>query len=139
MAPKTRLDPLVRMRERGEDHALESLARAQQALSRTRDRLRAMNERAAADGRGAGEAAMWAVEESAHARAMQDARAVERELAQAHGAERAARAAYERAWRDAEATRRLREKLRQDLLQDAQKREQRALDELATQGFNGKR
>ena len=139
MAPKTRLDPVVQMRERGEESALQGLARAQQAIARARDRLRAMNDRAAADERAAGEAAMWAAEESAHTRALQEARAVERELAQAHGAERAARAAYERAWRDAEATRRLREKIRQDLAHDAEKREQRALDELATQGFNGKR
>ena len=139
MAPKTRLDPVVRMRERGESSALESLARARRSLDRTRDRLRAMNDRATADERGAGEAAMWATEEAAHARAVHEVRGVERELAQAHGAERAARLAYERAWKDAEATRRLRDKLRQDLALDAERREQRALDELATQGFNGRR
>ena len=37
--PKTRLDKLVQVRERGEDSALEGLARAQSGLGRATERL----------------------------------------------------------------------------------------------------
>src|SRR5512147_1898 len=110
MTPKTRLDPLVRVREHREDNALDALARAQQHLGAAHAKLRAARAQASADHRGSGDSSLWAMEELAHARVVSEVRGAERELQRATGGEHAARLAYERAWREAEASRRLREK-----------------------------
>ncbi len=139
MTPKTRLDPLVRIRERSEEGALDNLANAQRSLGRARERLASVRALATRDLRSPGAAALWATEEAAHARVLHAVRGAEREVAQARGSEHAARVAYERAWRDAEASRRLREKARRAIVHEAERREQHALDELATLAFNGRR
>lgn len=138
MTPKTRLDPLVRVREHREDSALDALARAQQHLGAAHAKLRAARAQASADHRGSGDSSLWAMEEMAHARVVSEVRGAERELQRATGGEHAARLAYERAWRDAEASRRLREKARRAIVHEAERREQHALDELATLAFNGR-
>jgi flagellar export protein FliJ len=139
MTPKTRLDPLVRMRERHEESALEGLARAQRSLGLAHERLRSARAQASADQRGSGDSSMWAAEEAAHARVVHEVRGAEHEVQKATGGEHAARTAYERAWRDAEASRRLREKARRAIVHEAERREQKALDDLATLVFNNLR
>lgn len=136
MTPKTRLDPLVRVRERHEDHALDDLARAQRTLGLAHERLRSARAQASADHRSSGDSSLWATEELAHARVVHEVRTSERELQKATGGEHAARIAYERAWREAEASRKLREKARRAIVHESERREQHALDELATLGFN---
>ncbi len=136
MNPKTRLDPFVRMRERREESALDALARAQRSLGVAHERLRTARAQAGADHRAPGDSSMWMAEEAAHARVVHEVRGAERELLKATGGEHAARIAYERAWRDAEASRRLREKARRAIVHEAERREQRALDDLATLVFN---
>ncbi len=136
MNPKTRLDPFVRMRERHEETALDALARAQRSLGLAHERLRCARAQASADQRGSADASMWAAEEAAHARVVHEVRGAERELQKATGGEHAARVAYERAWRDAEASRRLREKARHVIVHEAERKEQRAIDDLATMVFN---
>jgi flagellar export protein FliJ len=136
MTPKTRLDPFVRMRERHEESALDALASAQRSLGAASERLRSARAQASADERGSGDSSMWAAEEAAHARVVHEVRGAEREVQKAAGGEHAARAAYERAWREAEASRRLREKARRAIVHEAERREQHAVDELATLVFN---
>jgi hypothetical protein len=58
MTPKTRLDPLVRMRERREETALDALARAQWSLGRAHERLRSARDQASADQRGSADSSM---------------------------------------------------------------------------------
>lgn len=139
MTPKTRLDPLVRIRERSEEGALDNLANAQRSLGRARERLASVRALAARDARGPGAAALWATEEAAHARVLHAIHHAEREVAQARGSEHAARAAYERAWREAEASRRLREKKITAIRMDHERREQWVVDDLATVAFNTRR
>lgn len=136
--PKTRLDRLVQVRERGEDAALENLARAQSSLGRATERLAGLRQEARTDGRGRGAAGLWLVEESAHVRALQDVRSAEREVAAALQREQQARLGYTAAHRDAEVARRVQEKKRTEILEDREKREQKALDELATARFNAR-
>ena len=136
MEPKTRLDRLVQVRERGEDAALRSLAVAQTTLGRASDRLTSSRALSRSDGRGRSGAADWMVEEAAHLRALQDVRNAERAVAQAIGQERAAREGYLDAHQRAEAVRKAQEKKRTEIKTDRSTREQRGYDELATLRFN---
>jgi len=133
-----RLDKLVQVRERSEDSALDNLARAQGSLGRAMDRLSGLRTSVGADAREAEAAALWCVEEAAHGRAVQALRAAERELANARRGERAARLAYEAAYRQAEAARRIREKKHVELAGERERRDQGATDDLSTMRFNSK-
>jgi len=134
--PKTRLDRLVQVRERGEDAALENLARAQVSLGRATERLAGLRQEARTDGRGRGTAELWVVEEAAHVRALHQVRSAEREVATAIRSEQTARTGFTAAQRDAEVARRAREKRRAEIRQERDRRESKALDELATLRFN---
>jgi flagellar export protein FliJ len=134
--PKTRLDRLVQVRERGEDAALRSLATAQTTLGRVTELLASRKEEARTDGRGRSGAADWMAEEAAHLRALQDVRNAERALAQALTEEQRAKSGYLDAHQRAEAVRRAQEKKRTEIKTDRSTREARALDELATLRFN---
>jgi len=136
--PKTRLDRLVQVRERGEDAALESLARAQSSLGRATERLAGLRQEARSDGRDRGRADFWIVEEAAHVRALHDVRSAERDVAAALRKEQQARTGYTAAHRDAEVARRVQEKKRTEIRDEREKREQKALDELATLRFNAR-
>lgn len=136
--PKTRLDKLVQVRERGEDAALEKLARAQSSLGRATERLAGLRQEARTDGRDRGRSELWVVEELAHVRALQDVRTAEREVAAALKKEQQARLGYTAAHRDAEVARRVQEKKRAEIRDDREKKEQRSLDELATLRFNAR-
>jgi len=138
MVPKTRLDKLVMIRERTEDTALENLARAQTSLGRAAARLAGMRQAASSDGRGAGVAELWALEENAHARALQALRVAERELSGAMRKEQQARVGYVTAFHNAEAIRRAQEKKRAEVTEEWDRRERRDEDELATLRFNAK-
>ncbi len=139
MEPKTRLDRLVQVRERGEDTALERLARAQSSLGRATERLAGRRQVAQADGRGRGTVELWVVEEVAHVRALQDVRSAEGELAKALQGEQAARVGYTTAYRTAEAARRIQEKKRAEAREERDRRERGVLEELATTRFNAGR
>jgi len=136
VVPKTRLDKLVQLRERTEDVALENLAHAQGSLGRATARLAGLRQDAKRDDRGRGRVELWAVEEGAHVRALQAIRTAERELALAVRSEQQARVGYGTAYKGAEVIRRAQDKKRTEILTEAEKREQRALDELATLRFN---
>jgi flagellar export protein FliJ len=129
---------LVQLRERTEDVALENLAHAQSSLGRAAARLAGFRQEARRDDRTRAAAELWVLEEGAHVRALQAIRTAERELAQAVRSEQQARVGYTTAYRSAEAIRRAQEKKRTEIVSEAEKREQRALDELATLRFNSK-
>lgn len=139
MVPKTRLDRVVQLRERGEESALENLAHARSSLGRAAERLAGLRQVARSDGRGRGAAELWVVEECAHVRTLQELRSAERDLAQAVKSEQAARAGYTTAYRRAEAVRRAQDKKRAEIAEERERREQRALDEAATLRFNAAR
>ncbi|ABC81127.1 flagellar FliJ family protein [Anaeromyxobacter dehalogenans] len=133
---RTRLDRLVKVRERSEGRAREELARARGGVARAADRLEATRAGARADGRGAGAAGLWAVEEIAHARALRSVDAAEAEVAQALRRERVAQAGLAAARNEAEAARRARERKLAEQRAEDDRKERRALDELATLAFN---
>jgi len=137
--PRTRFDPLVGIRERTELRALENLANAHGYLQRAARRLEGVRRSANADGRVAGTAKLWIVEEDAHARARAALHAAEREVAAAAREERSAQATYQVAQRAAEVARRAREGKRAEILAERARAEGRALDEQATLAFNARR
>jgi flagellar protein FliJ len=139
MIPKTRLDRLVQLRERGEDTALENLAHARSSLGRAAERLAGLRQDARSDGRRRGAAELWVVEESAHVRALHAVRAAERDLALAVKREQAARSGYTSAHRTAEVVRRAQGKKRAEISEERERRDQRELDEAATLLFNSGR
>jgi flagellar export protein FliJ len=134
--PKTRLDRLVQVRERGEDAALENLARAQVSLGRATERLAGLRQEARTDGRDRGSADLWIVEEAAHVRALHQVRSAEKDVATAIRGEQTARTGFTLARRDAEVARRVQEKKRAEIREERQQRDSKALDELATLRFN---
>jgi flagellar export protein FliJ len=136
MMPRTRLDKLVRLRERVEDDALGELARARQELAEAQDRLETAESAARADGRGRGRAALWELEETAHRRALQSLRVVRGEVASAAKKQEVASSGYREAHQDAEVARRVAERKRAEILREGGKRERRAADEIATLRFN---
>ncbi|MGC3998705.1 MAG: hypothetical protein QM767_15110 [Anaeromyxobacter sp.] len=136
--PKTRLDRLVTVRERTEESALETLARAQTGRDHAAQRLAGAQQSARVDARAPGAAELWLLEEHAHVRALQQVARAREQLAQAETHEATARAGYTAAHRQAEVARRAQEKKRAEIVSDREKRERKALDELATLRFNSR-
>ena len=135
MPPKTRLDRLVTVRERSEDHALEHLARAQSSLESAAGRLTGLRQCARQDTRAPGAAELWVMEEHAHLRALQQVQKAEGEVVQALSKEQTARSGYAAAHRNAEVARRVQGKKRDEISAERERRERRAVDELSTQRF----
>jgi flagellar export protein FliJ len=138
MKPRTRLDRLVSLRERGEEEALAALGKAQAQLRDARERLAEAEAAARADGRARGSAAHFELEDAARRRLLQDVRAAAEAAAAAEKQEAAAAHAYRAARREAEAMRRAAERKRGELVAEAGRKERRAVDEIATLRFNRK-
>jgi len=138
MVHRTRLDRLVKLRERGEEEALASLGKAQVELRAARERLEAAERAARADGRARGSAAHFELEEAARRRLLQAVRSAAEAVAAAEKQEAAAADAYRAARQEAEAMRRAAERKRGELLAEADRRERRSTDEIATLRFNRK-
>jgi flagellar export protein FliJ len=133
---RTRLDKLVRIREREEDEALADLARAQSKLRAAHEKLASAVEAARADRRAPGDAALWDLEEAAHRRALQVVRHVQGEVAQATKGQNSAQGEYLSARQDAETVRRVAERKRGEIVQELDRKERRSVDEIATLRFN---
>ncbi len=139
MPPKTRLDRLVNVRERSEESALQTLARARGAREQVAQRLAGLRARARVDARGPGAAELWVLEEFAHLQTLRQVQRAEGDLADAVRKEQFATQGYSAAHRSAEVVRRAQEKKRAELVADVDRRERKAFDELATLRFNGRR
>lgn len=136
MTPTTRLDKVVQLRERAEDHALAGLARARAAVDTARGRLADAMQAAQRDGRRTGPVELWQVDELARRRALQTVRSAENELRKAAEGETTARDGYVAARQDKEIVSRVRERRRTDLLLEIERRERRDADQAATLKFN---
>lgn len=139
MTLRTRLDKVVQLRERAEDHALAHLAQARATVDRARDRLARAVEATRADGRAAGPVELWQLDELTHRRALQAVRAAESEVLKASQGEAAARSSFHAARRDREVVQKAQERRRAEILVELDRRERRATDELATLRFNSER
>ncbi|MFL5262363.1 MAG: flagellar export protein FliJ [Anaeromyxobacteraceae bacterium] len=135
-SPKTRLDKVVQLRERVEDDALVSFARARASLEDARQELAGAVCASRADARAAGPVELFLLDEHAHRRALQAVRAAETALQQATRGELTARDGWLAARQEADAVRQARERRVAELLGEAARRERRDADEVATLRFN---
>lgn len=138
MPLKTRLDPVVKLRERAEDECAIELARASEMTRQARDKLALIDDRLRRENRRQGDAADWELAEAATARALKERKVAEAELKKAEGAEAAARVAYAQAHKKAEAVRRVAEARRKAILKEAEVAERKLMDEVAARRPRGK-
>jgi hypothetical protein len=131
MAPKTRLDPLVKWKERELDAARRALAARLKALADTRERIEKAQRDLTALPRGATNVDQLELIDRAVVRARKD---LERATAEAEVAAKAvatAQVAVTEVHRRVEIFRRASERQRTVLIQEAERSERRTLDELA--------
>jgi len=129
--PKNRLDAAVRIREVDEDRARVTLAEAQRLAMKSAAVVHEAAKRALADHRGSGTAADWTLIESAHIRALQDARRAEVEKSAAEEKLGISRERFVGARTRAEALRRVLEARRSEMQAAERLSEHKAMDEVA--------
>ena len=105
--PKTRLDPVVRLKEQREQLSLRALADSTRQLNAAHDHLAQTRARAAADVRRSAQAADWLLTELSHTRALSDVRHAEQAVHSATAVSTASRDKYKDAHAGAEALRKL--------------------------------
>jgi flagellar export protein FliJ len=130
--PKTRLDAVVRIREKDEDTARIQLSEDQRRQLAAVAALEEARTRARHDARTSGRAQDWDLADRAHQRALLDARIAEHAVSAADEKVGTSRANYVAAYSKAEAMRRVVETRRADIIREAEKAEAKRLDEMAT-------
>jgi flagellar export protein FliJ len=131
----TRLDTVVRVKERDEDRAAQAVAHAEVQVRLTQVRLDEARERALADFRARHDVAHWETQELAQHRALAEQRKAERELVQARQRAGEARGVYTQAHRSAEVVRRVADARREEARRAENRLESKQLDEVASQRF----
>lgn len=135
MAPRTRLDRLVWIRERREETALVELAGAEQRLDSARTELGRRVAAAGTDSRCSGDAALWALDDAAHRRALQAVKLAEGQVQSAATAREVARQGWSAAHQGTEVATRIAERKRAEVRADAERRDRRNADEVAVLRF----
>lgn len=138
MPPKTRLDAVVKVREKEEDTARILLSEEQRKQLAAVAALAEARERALHDARTSGRAMDWDLADRAHQRALLDARVAEHAVTAASEKVEASRQNYVGAYAKAEAMRRIVEVRRTEITKEAEKKEAKQLDEMATIRFSRK-
>ena len=131
MSKKIRLETVFRLRETEEDRARQALADAQRHVADARSMLSAAQAKAAADDRRCASAAHWSLVESAHTRALQEARQAERAVQAASDGLSQTRARYIGARTKTEALRRAIDARRAEMARSEAQAERKAMDEIA--------
>jgi flagellar export protein FliJ len=134
--PKTRLDAVVKIREKDEDTARIQLSEDQRQQLAAVAALEEARARARHDARTSGRAMDWDLADRAHQRALVDARVAEHAVNAADQKVGTSRANYVAAYAKAEAMRRVVETRRADIIKEAEKAEAKQLDEMATLLFS---
>lgn len=131
-AMRTRLDAVVRVREREEERALESVAKAEARARAASERVEQLMAAANTDARAKGDASTWQLVEAAQVKALADAKRaqVERDRLQLEVAK--VRVVYTSAHQKAEVVRRAAEHRREDQRREEARVEDKALDEVAS-------
>ncbi|AKU93005.1 hypothetical protein [Vulgatibacter incomptus] len=127
MAPKTRLDAVVRIREHQEQEARLALASAAASTRQARERVRALREASLREA-GPRSALEWEIAQAASFRMLDAIRLAESVVLDAEARERAAKAGFEAAHRAAESVRRAAESRREAIVREQEKAERKELD-----------
>lgn len=131
MSKKLRLETVFKLRETEEDRARHALADAQRTVVDATNALSLAQSRARADERKGSIAAHWTLVESAHTRALQEARQAERAVETASDGLVQSRARYLGARTRTEALRRAIELRRADMMRAEARAERKTMDEIA--------
>ena len=131
MNKKNRLETVVWLRETEEDRARKAMADAQRTVTAATDALSAAKARAFTDERRSASAAHWTLVESAHTRALQEARQAERAVQSASDGLSQSRAHYLGAHSRTEALRRAVEARRAEEVRSEAQAERKNMDEIA--------
>jgi len=129
---RTRLDTVVKVKEREEARAAQEVAHAEATVRTAQDRLAEATERAQADFRARHDVAHWETQELAQHRALAEARKAQREVEQARLKAQEVRAVYTHAHQSAEVVRRVSDARRDEARREADRLESRQLDEVAS-------
>lgn len=131
--PKTRLDPVVRLKEQREQLSLRALADSARQLAAAEEHLRRKQHAATADARKtvAAPASDWLLTEQSHTRALADVRQAELAVAAANQVSSSSRTQYATAHSDAEALRKITALRVGELMQERAAAERRELDEFS--------
>ena len=119
MAPRTRLDPVIRLEEHREERSLQALAAANRRLQEAQNLLEQARTQAKEDHRQAGSAGLWELVDSAHVHARHALHDAEKHAHSAQNVQGTSRQAYLSAYARAEAIRRVATTRREEkVLQD---------------------
>lgn len=135
---RTRLDTVVRLREREEEQAAQAVAKAETVVRQAMEKHEEARARQMRDLRARQDVSHWETAELAHHRALEDARRAEREVVEAKKSAHQVRALYTSAHQRAEVVRRAAETRRDELRREEGRRESRQLDEVASLLFTRK-
>jgi flagellar biosynthesis chaperone FliJ len=128
--PATRLDVVVRLRERDEEKARTDLADSERAAKAAAEAARLAAEHARKDSRGAGSAALWQLHDAAHGRALHEAAEAEKAAGAADQHLVKSRNHYSFAYKKAETIRRVAATRRSEIVAEIEGRERKELDEI---------
>lgn len=131
MSKKNRLETVVWLRETEEDRARLAMADAQRHVAAANDALSIAKARAKTDERRSSSAAHWSLVESAHIRALQEARQAEHAMQAASDGLSQTRASYLGAHTRTEALRRAIESRRTEAVRAEAQAERKTMDEIA--------
>ena len=128
-----RLAAVVRLRERAEKDALEALGAAVRGVERARLAVEEARHRALSDRRQSAEVRSWELAEDDHLLALKAVKVAEEHFGAARRREEECRARHLLAYREAEVVRRLAAAREVEARSEADKRENKMLDEIASQ------
>ncbi len=131
MGKKNRLETVVWLRETEEDRARLAMADAQRNVATANEALSAAETRAKVDERRSASAAHWSLVESAHTRALQEARQAEHAVKAASDGLSQSRARYLGAHTRTEALRRAIETRRAEEIRAEVQADRKNMDEIA--------
>lgn len=131
MGTKNRLETVVWLRETEEDRARLAMADAQRHVAEATDALSAAKARTVVDERRGASAALWFLVESAHTRALHEARQAEHAVATATDGLSQTRARYLGAHTKTESLRRVLEARRAETVRSEVRAERKSMDEIA--------
>lgn len=135
---RTRLDTVVRLRERDEEERAQNLAKAEVEAREAAQRATQARQNTLRDERNRGDASRWAMAEVAHQRALLESKRADHDAARLRQDADGARVNYTAAHQQAEVVRRVADHRRSEIAQEQNRAEDRALDDVATLLFTRK-
>jgi flagellar export protein FliJ len=131
--PQTRLDVVVKLREKDEERARLELAAAQRAAAAAATAAATARANAKQDHRSRGSAAHWDLTEIGHFRALRDAAVAEKTANAASEKLNATRQNWGTAYKRAESMRRVAETRRAEIIAERDNQERKEMDEIGAQ------